>query len=140
MRNAILRNHLNKTLSSKIGLCSLVPAVFFALVPCFSYLLALYPPPFPLDSQLYVAVLKALMLTDPYFLFRYLLLAKAISDSKYFSYLLSVKSTRKTSSRLHRRFQFQMTNKLLLSPPHCEKSLTDLLKASRQKSHVLGCL
>ena len=76
------------------GHCSLVPfknwLVFpcsrsvFALVPYFCNLLALPPPPpLLLDSRLYLAALKFLMLTDGYFLFRYLHL---ISNSKHFSY------------------------------------------------------
>ena len=57
---------------------------FFALVPYRSQS-ARPPPPNPLllDSGLYVAALKSLMLTDRYFLFCYLQL---ISNSKYFSY------------------------------------------------------
>ena len=44
---------------------------------------ALFPPRLLLNSRLYVAALKSLMLTDRHFLFRYL---HFISNSKYFSY------------------------------------------------------
>ena len=69
---------------SKIGLCSIVPTVFSLLFLTVPNLLAPPPPnPLLLDSGLYVAALKSLMLTDRYFLFCYLQL---ISNSKYFSY------------------------------------------------------
>ena len=74
---------------------------------------------------------KSLMLSDRCFLFRYLHLAATISDSKYVSYPC-LKSTRKTSCRLHHQFQFQ------IRPKNCCLLLPITINRRKKHDYFLG--